>query len=46
MNRFSFQEEYKDAQGTTVGLGFDYRESLELSLKRIFSLLSLDSGIF
>ena len=29
----------------TTGLGYDYRESLEISIGRLFSLLSLDSGI-
>jgi hypothetical protein len=41
---FTIQEEYKDKNGTIIGLGFDYRESLELSLGRLFSLLNLDSG--
>ena len=29
----------------TIGLGFDYRESLELSMERLLSHLNLESGI-
>ena len=42
---FSFdQVEFKNELETVVGLGFEYRESLELSVKRLFAQLSLESG--
>ena len=41
---YVLQEEYTDKDGVIVGLGYDYRESLEFSLKRLFALLDLASG--
>ena len=38
------QDEYKDSDGTVIGLGFDYRESLELSVGRLASHLNLETG--
>ena len=38
------QETYKDQNGTVVGLGFGYRESIELTLDRLSNLIDLDTG--
>ena len=38
------QEKYKDQNGTVVGLGFGYRESIELTLVRLAALIDLDTG--
>ena len=38
------KEEYRDGSGVITGLGYVYRESLEISLGRLFSVLSLNSG--
>ena len=38
------QVEYKDDAGMVTGLGYDYRESLEISLRRLFSQLGVEPG--
>ena len=37
-------EEYKDSTGMTTGLGYQYRESLEISVRRLLSHLGLETG--
>ena len=40
-----FQEEYKDQDGVIIGLGYDYRESIELTIKRLAGLIELDRSM-
>ena len=36
--------EYKDEAGMVTGIGYDYRESLEISIRRLFIQLGVEPG--